>query len=352
MAQKKSAQSTEGRFGISLAWYHLPRNFTLVAFNGTRSLWRIRRPTRTSCFPSLEKLNHHVEGLGNGRKTWMVLECLTMALFFLSVVEERWGSGFWTVGSGKILASWIWMAFVRHIERLNLDETEVIFSSNSVCRAGHCHGIHFSSSWGLCRNSSCSGYFCSNTGHKSCRNRASFLVRCTLCSRGGLQALNFMSWLCGRYLFVEGWSVFFFARSCSSSDLLPIWPVSLPDPCYTVLAQYSDREFAEFTSLVHVLQEDSFWIWMRVALLLLTKTAYLLLCPPSFGTCFVAWGVFVQPRPSLFSSPAFATFDVRFNREVVSRTPFFHWVCLTYFDAELSLDDQFFLDATSVDAFL
>ena len=27
-----------------------------------------------------------------------------------------------------------------------LDETEVIFSSNSVCRAGHCHGIHFSSS--------------------------------------------------------------------------------------------------------------------------------------------------------------------------------------------------------------
>ena len=36
----------------------------------------------------------------------MVLECLTMALFFLNVVEERWDSGFWTVGSGKILASW------------------------------------------------------------------------------------------------------------------------------------------------------------------------------------------------------------------------------------------------------
>ena len=77
-----------------------------------QNLMRIR-PTRTSCFPSLEKLllsrtsflmrvaeyaTHHVEGLGNGRKTWMVLE----ALFFLNVVEERWGSGFWTVGSGKI----------------------------------------------------------------------------------------------------------------------------------------------------------------------------------------------------------------------------------------------------------
>ena len=36
MAQRKSAQSTEGRCGISWAWYHLPRNFTLVAFNGTR----------------------------------------------------------------------------------------------------------------------------------------------------------------------------------------------------------------------------------------------------------------------------------------------------------------------------
>ena len=34
---EKRAQSTEGRFGISLAWYHLPRNFTLVAFNGTRT---------------------------------------------------------------------------------------------------------------------------------------------------------------------------------------------------------------------------------------------------------------------------------------------------------------------------
>ena len=39
-----------------------------------------------------EYANHHVEGIGNGRKTWMVLECLTMALFFLNVVEERWGS--------------------------------------------------------------------------------------------------------------------------------------------------------------------------------------------------------------------------------------------------------------------
>ena len=34
---EKSAQSTEGRCGISLAWYHLPRNFTFVAFNGTRT---------------------------------------------------------------------------------------------------------------------------------------------------------------------------------------------------------------------------------------------------------------------------------------------------------------------------
>ena len=49
---------------------------------------------------------HHVGELGNGRKTWMVLECLTMALFFLNVVEVRWGSGFWTVRSGRILASW------------------------------------------------------------------------------------------------------------------------------------------------------------------------------------------------------------------------------------------------------
>ena len=37
-AQKKSAQSTEGRCGISLAWYRLSPNFTLVAFNGTRTL--------------------------------------------------------------------------------------------------------------------------------------------------------------------------------------------------------------------------------------------------------------------------------------------------------------------------
>ena len=44
--------------------------------------------------------------LGNGRKTWMVLEFLTMALFILKVVEERWDSGFWTVGSGRISASW------------------------------------------------------------------------------------------------------------------------------------------------------------------------------------------------------------------------------------------------------
>ena len=50
--------------------------------------------------------NQHVEGLGNGRKTWMVLECLTLALFFLNVVDERWDSGFWTLGSGKILAPW------------------------------------------------------------------------------------------------------------------------------------------------------------------------------------------------------------------------------------------------------
>ena len=34
--EKKSAQSTEGRCGISWAWYLLPRNCTLVAFNGTR----------------------------------------------------------------------------------------------------------------------------------------------------------------------------------------------------------------------------------------------------------------------------------------------------------------------------
>ena len=54
-----------------------------------------------------EYANHGVEELGSGKKTWMVLDCLTMALFLLIVVEERWGSGFWTVGSGKILASWI-----------------------------------------------------------------------------------------------------------------------------------------------------------------------------------------------------------------------------------------------------
>ena len=48
----------------------------------------------------------HVEVLGNGRKTWMVLECLTTGAVFLNVVEERWGSGFLIVGSGRILASW------------------------------------------------------------------------------------------------------------------------------------------------------------------------------------------------------------------------------------------------------
>ena len=52
----------------------------------------------------------------------MVLECLTVAMFFLSVVEERWSSGFWTVGSGKILASWMCMALVRHTERLKIPQ--------------------------------------------------------------------------------------------------------------------------------------------------------------------------------------------------------------------------------------
>ena len=50
--------------------------------------------------------NQHVGGLGNGRKMWMVLECLTMAPFFLNVVEERWSSGFLTMVSCRILASW------------------------------------------------------------------------------------------------------------------------------------------------------------------------------------------------------------------------------------------------------
>ena len=36
----------------------------------------------------------------------MVLECLTMAPFFSNGVEERWDSGFWTVASCRILASW------------------------------------------------------------------------------------------------------------------------------------------------------------------------------------------------------------------------------------------------------
>ena len=48
----------------------------------------------------------HAEELGNGRKTRMVSECLTMAPFFLNGVEERWGSGFLTRGSCRILASW------------------------------------------------------------------------------------------------------------------------------------------------------------------------------------------------------------------------------------------------------
>ena len=45
-------------------------------------------------------------------------------------------------------------------------------------------------------------------------------VSCSQCAfeRGGVESHE----LCGRYLFVEGWSTFFFARSCSSSDLLPI----------------------------------------------------------------------------------------------------------------------------------
>ena len=34
---EKSAQWTEGRCGTSLAWYHLTRNFALVAFNGART---------------------------------------------------------------------------------------------------------------------------------------------------------------------------------------------------------------------------------------------------------------------------------------------------------------------------
>ena len=47
-----------------------------------------------------------LEGLGNGRKT---VDGLGVVLdrwrrFFLNVVEEKWGSGFWTVGSGKIRA--------------------------------------------------------------------------------------------------------------------------------------------------------------------------------------------------------------------------------------------------------
>ena len=42
--EKKSAQSTEGRCGTSLAWSHLPRNFALVAFNGTRTLF-MKDPT-------------------------------------------------------------------------------------------------------------------------------------------------------------------------------------------------------------------------------------------------------------------------------------------------------------------
>ena len=41
---KKSAQRREGICRTSLAWYHLPQNFALVAF------------TRTSCFPFLVKL--------------------------------------------------------------------------------------------------------------------------------------------------------------------------------------------------------------------------------------------------------------------------------------------------------
>ena len=35
--EKKRAQSTEGRCGTSLALSHLPRNFALVALNGTRT---------------------------------------------------------------------------------------------------------------------------------------------------------------------------------------------------------------------------------------------------------------------------------------------------------------------------
>ena len=42
-----------------------------------------------------------------GRRV-MVSECLTMAPFFLNGVEERWSSGFVTMGSCKIFASWKW----------------------------------------------------------------------------------------------------------------------------------------------------------------------------------------------------------------------------------------------------
>ena len=45
-----------------------------------------------------ENANHHVEGLGNGRKTWMVLECLDDGAVFL----ERGGGAVeqWFLDSG------------------------------------------------------------------------------------------------------------------------------------------------------------------------------------------------------------------------------------------------------------
>ena len=92
----------------------LPRNFALVAFNGTRTLC-----TRTSCFPFMAKLlssriplltrtagyaNQHAGELGNGRMTWDVFGVFDDGAFFSRTGWRSGGavSGFLTMGSCRI----------------------------------------------------------------------------------------------------------------------------------------------------------------------------------------------------------------------------------------------------------
>ena len=80
--------------------------------------------------------------------------------------------------------------------------------------------------------------------------RSTFCSKCP--SRVRRVPLNESRELCGRHLFVEGWSDFF-ARSGSSSDFFA-HDRQPSRPVLHSFAQYSDRELGLFPSLVHVLQ--------------------------------------------------------------------------------------------------